>query len=226
MIINYTMKHLFSYDMGGHLLALTGVTALHAGIVAWAMAPQPPLAIPQQQVIQISMVAPTVIQQKQAPEPAQEAKKIPKTPPKEMGMVKVEPKPRPMPKAEPKLEKTEQSKEVVEQRTQLTSGLQSQQAKETKAAITEPVAAAYLKNPAPEYPSRARSRRQQGTVMLEVRVTPAGSPKVVEISRSSGYRLLDVAALDAVKQWRFVPARRGSERVEASVVVPVEFRIN
>ena len=108
----------------------------------------------------------------------------------------------------------------------LTVALAISSADEKNAAITEPVAATYLNNPAPEYPARARSRRQQGTVMLQVRVTEQGRPDAVEIFRSSGYESLDEAALDAVRQWKFVPARRGSQLVEASVVVPIQFRIN
>lgn len=215
----------FYPDMSGHLMAVTGVTVLHAGIAAWAMAPQPPIALPQQQIIQISMVAPTVIQQK-APQPVKEVADNSKVPPQEAGMHKVEQRPRPLQKTEYKSQSFTQPKQEVRQKTLLTSGIQSREATALKAAITQPVAAAYLKNPPPEYPSRARRHKQQGTVMLEVRVATTGTAQAVAISRSSGHRLLDMAALEAVRQWRFVPARRGNDRVEASVVVPVEFRIN
>jgi len=97
---------------------------------------------------------------------------------------------------------------------------------QANSVITEPVAADYLQNPPPEYPASARRHRQEGTVMLEVAVTREGRAHAVEISRSSGHSLLDDAAQNAVKRWQFIPARRGSEVIEASVIVPIVFQIN
>ena len=85
--------------------------------------------------------------------------------------------------------------------------------------------AAYLNNPAPPYPRAARRSGDQGTVTLRVRVSAEGAPAQVELDRSSGSNLLDAAALEAVKRWRFAPARRGSEPIEAWVIVPVVFRL-
>jgi protein TonB len=85
--------------------------------------------------------------------------------------------------------------------------------------------AAYLSNPAPRYPQAARRAGQQGTVTLRVRVLRNGLPSRVEIEKSSGSRLLDVAAHDAVWGWRFVPARNGTDPVESWVLVPVVFRL-
>jgi protein TonB len=58
-----------------------------------------------------------------------------------------------------------------------------------------------------------------------VLVTVDGAAARVELDRSSGSASLDHAALDAVRNWRFVPARRGSQNVEDWVRVPVVFRI-
>lgn len=85
--------------------------------------------------------------------------------------------------------------------------------------------AAYLRNPAPVYPAIARRSGDQGTVMLKVLVNPEGTPLRVELDRSSGSNVLDSAALDAVKGWRFVPARRGTQNIEGWVRVPVVFRL-
>jgi len=85
--------------------------------------------------------------------------------------------------------------------------------------------AEYLRNPAPRYPLIARRNGEQGTVTLRVLVTRDGVPAQVSIERSSGSGHLDSAALDAVKTWRFVPARRGDEAMEAWVLVPVVFRL-
>ncbi len=85
--------------------------------------------------------------------------------------------------------------------------------------------AAYLRNPAPVYPAIARRSGEQGTVMLKVLVNPEGAPVRVELDQSSGSKPLDSAALDAVKGWRFVPARRGAQNIEGWVRVPVVFKL-
>jgi outer membrane transport energization protein TonB (TC 2.C.1.1.1) len=45
------------------------------------------------------------------------------------------------------------------------------------------------------------------------------------VQTGSGSSRLDEAALEAVKKWQFVPAKRGEQSVSASVVVPVRFSI-
>jgi protein TonB len=86
--------------------------------------------------------------------------------------------------------------------------------------------AAYLHNPKPDYPSAARQRGWEGTVKLKVRVSASGQAEQVDIHQSSGYDLLDEAALEAVRQWRFVPAKRGDAPVASSVIVPLAFHLS
>lgn len=94
------------------------------------------------------------------------------------------------------------------------------------AAVVPPsLNAAYLSNPAPRYPQAARRAGEQGTVTLRVLVRRDGSPSRVEIERSSGSPHLDAAALEAVRGWRFVPARQGANLIESWVLVPVVFRL-
>lgn len=85
--------------------------------------------------------------------------------------------------------------------------------------------AAYLKNPAPNYPNMSRRLREVGTVQLRVRVSAAGQALDVLLAKSSGYSRLDEAALAAVQQWKFQPALRGGTAIEAWVLVPVEFSL-
>lgn len=93
-------------------------------------------------------------------------------------------------------------------------------------AVTPPsFNAAYLRNPAPRYPASARRAGTQGTVTLRVQVTREGLAARVEVEKSSGSPHLDAAALEAVKAWRFVPARQGAEPVESRVLVPIVFRL-
>lgn len=85
---------------------------------------------------------------------------------------------------------------------------------------------AYLNNPKPIYPSFAKRTGMQGTVILKVLVSREGMTLKVTIVQSSGHDILDKSAVDAVKQWRFVPARAGDTPVEEWVQVPVAFRLN
>ncbi len=83
----------------------------------------------------------------------------------------------------------------------------------------------YKKNPEPPYPLAARRRREQGLVMLTVKVTAQGRAAKVELKKSSGYPLLDEAALNAVRGWEFQPARAGSTAMESEIEVPVRFKL-
>lgn len=83
----------------------------------------------------------------------------------------------------------------------------------------------YLQNPAPRYPPLARRMGQQGKVVLRVLVNPGGGPAQIVVRTSSGSDVLDEAALDAVKRWRFVPAKRGDQPIAAWVLVPITFTL-
>lgn len=83
----------------------------------------------------------------------------------------------------------------------------------------------YLRNPAPPYPAISRRMREEGKVTLRVLVTPQGTAESVEVKTSSGSARLDEAALRTVRQWRFIPARRGDTAVQSWVLVPVIFKL-
>ena len=94
-------------------------------------------------------------------------------------------------------------------------------------SVTGPsISAGYLSNPTPQYPAIARRQKLQGTTILRVLVNPEGRPESVTLNKSSGIRILDETALDAVKQWLFVPARCGAKAVSAWVDIPIRFRLN
>ena len=85
--------------------------------------------------------------------------------------------------------------------------------------------AAYLNNPAPAYPSLSRRIGEEGRVVLRVHVNEQGAATQVQLRTSSKHPRLDEAALDAVRRWRFVPARRGDQPVAAWVLVPISFSL-
>jgi protein TonB len=77
----------------------------------------------------------------------------------------------------------------------------------------------------PAYPARARELGQEGEVLLDARLDPEGIPQEVVVRRSSGFEMLDRAAIAAVRRWLFEPGRRGGTPVAAWVQVPVRFAL-
>ena len=93
-------------------------------------------------------------------------------------------------------------------------------------AVTGPSSSAsYLNNAKPPYPPLSRRMREEGRVILRVLVTAQGVAGRVEIRRSSGFSRLDQAALNAVRNWRFVPAKRGNTPIEMWYDVPIDFSL-
>ena len=85
--------------------------------------------------------------------------------------------------------------------------------------------AGYLNNPAPVYPNMSRRLREVGVVELRVRVSAGGEPLEIQLAKSSGYARLDESARTAVQKWKFQPAMRNGNAVEAWVRVPLEFSL-
>ena len=85
---------------------------------------------------------------------------------------------------------------------------------------------AYLDNPAPAYPGVSRRMREQGRVILKVLVDAAGAAQSVEVGTSSGSARLDGAAIEAVRRWRFSPARRGAQAIAGWALVPITFALD
>lgn len=68
-----------------------------------------------------------------------------------------------------------------------------------------------VRGPWPVYPRQARIRGIEGDVILKIHIDNGGLPFLVEVADSSGYSILDQAAIKGVRQWRFDPA--GKKRV-------------
>lgn len=84
--------------------------------------------------------------------------------------------------------------------------------------------ASYLNNRL-NYPFAARRMGMQGRVVLEVEVLVEGVSGQITVAQSSGHDMLDRAALESVKTWRFVPARRGGQPYTKWFKVPVQFKL-
>jgi protein TonB len=91
---------------------------------------------------------------------------------------------------------------------------------------TEPdYKAEYLNNPKPPYPLVARRLGYHGKVVLRVEVLVEGHAGQVLLDSSSGYDILDNAAVQTVKTWRFTPARHLGQSVTQWFLIPVNFSL-
>ena len=80
-----------------------------------------------------------------------------------------------------------------------------------------------LHNPKPRYPRSAVRKRQQGVVVLTVKVAADGSVANVAIAESSGHVLLDREARNTVMHWQFEPARYGEVTLQSEIQIPIRF---
>lgn len=76
------------------------------------------------------------------------------------------------------------------------------------------------------YPAESLANRVGGDVLMKVLVAVDGSPKQIEVEKSSGSTQLDEAAVAAVRKWQFNPAREGGQAVEGVMRVPISFLID
>lgn len=83
----------------------------------------------------------------------------------------------------------------------------------------------YKDNPPPDYPSVARRRGYEGRTVLRVEVLENGNVGQVDIAASSGFEVLDKAALVSVKDWTFVAGTRAGKKMRQWVMVPVKFSL-
>jgi protein TonB len=96
----------------------------------------------------------------------------------------------------------------------------------TAPSRTEVSTASYsASNQKPNYPNMSKRLGEQGTVVLRVLVKADGSAGEVEVKSSSSYPRLDQAAIDAVKTWRFNPAKIDGKAIDEWYQVPIPFKL-
>ncbi len=78
----------------------------------------------------------------------------------------------------------------------------------------------------PHYPTQSLQAKEEGLVVLKVRVLADGTPGEVDIEKSTATPALDQAAVDAVKRWRFNPAVRDGKATGGWVLVPIKFSMD
>lgn len=153
---------------------------------------------------------PLIAQTRPEPVPMETAPPVPKPPPR------LEPQPKPAPPVV-----------LAPERAPLPPRSAPVADTVKEAPVTPPnIMAAYQDNPPPVYPMRSRRLGEQGQVLLRVHLTSGGHVDQIKVQRSCGHRRLDQAALEAVRDWRFAPARRGERPIAAWVLIPIQFELS
>lgn len=198
------------------LLAFVLIAALHLGALALLMVARAPVPQAEQQPIMVTFIA-------APPQPAPEPPTPPPEPvkPRPQPKMVATPRPSPSPIQVPPIEETPEAPAAVE------TPAPAPPAPLAEAPVIPPnFVAAYLNNPGPSYPQTSVRLREQGTVMLLVRVNAGGTADQVTVEKSSGFSRLDDAAVDVVKKrWKFVPAQQAGKPVAAWVRIPVAFEL-
>lgn len=217
-------------------LTLVLVALAHAAALVGLSRLAPPTVEPLVPPLSVALIAPPRPLAPPAPTPPEPVRRETPPPPK---VVKAAPKPAPKPQPRP-MATPAPAPEIapaLATPTSIISEAPTPPAPPPPVAAPAPAApaapvvvaarfdAAYLNNPAPAYPPLARRMREEGQVLLRVRVSAEGLPLAVHLKESSGSGRLDAAARDAVERWRFVPARQDDRPVEAWVVVPIVFKL-
>jgi len=224
-------------SIGGLLFIL--VLLLHVWAGLWlSRSQQEPVTPAQPLMMEVSLVS----------APGQKASTAPPTPPKPVEPPKpkktpvkkplkkkapVKPKQAAAPKAEaiaeekpPAPSAAEPAAESAHAKTASSAPAPASRTQSREAPYTEAsVNVSYGFNPPPKYPRIARRRGWQGRVLLRVSVSPEGYSEAVAVQSSSGYEELDEAAIEAVRKWRFNPAKRGDTAVIGSAIVPIYFTL-
>ncbi|GAB1233586.1 hypothetical protein UT5_14280 [Ferrigenium sp. UT5] len=198
------------------LIVISLVVLLHLVFIAGLLL-QPELPKAAINALSISFANIALPQVDIVPQPAPKPEPVPES------------KPQPKPKPEPKLR--EVGPEAVTEPTPITHEIAAPAVQnETPSAPVlldaEPdYRADYLSNPRPPYPLVARRMGYQGKVVLNVEVLAEGRAGEVKLQTNSGYDILDQAALQTVKTWKFSPAKRFGQPVTQWFLVPIKFSL-
>lgn len=172
------------------------------------IAPTEPVIKTPEQKVNKQQIKPKAVTK---PKPAVNAESKPKAKPKTSTAKTVE-KVSEKPVTESTAEKPKQLEQIAKQ------GVSNKVVAITKPTFSSPPSA-------PRYPKLARKRGFEGTATIEVLFDHVGEQLSLTLIASSGYELLDQAAIGAVEQWQFsppMPQTAASYRVQ----VPVRFALN
>ncbi|MCL7489140.1 MAG: energy transducer TonB [Desulfobulbaceae bacterium] len=224
------------------VIALALSMAIHGAALMWTSGlQQNPAAVPARKKITFELTARPVAapaSERKIVEPRELEKKDPVQQPAEERLEPppavrpVRPKPEPAPAADPEVSPPPREETVRERpkaaplpEVREEASVSSATADAEDNPVVVEARPLYRQNPPPPYPGKARHRRLEGTVILEVQVSSEGSVDDLRIKESSGHRILDQAAMSSVRKWVFEPGRRNGLRIAMTVLVPVRFAL-
>jgi protein TonB len=162
-------------------------------------------------------------------------KKVKKETPKKV-IAKVEKKPEPVKKP---------TEKVVEPKEPIAKATPTETKKAPKEKITENKQQTVKKNEGlqekpqliqksrflskptpPKYPRLAKRKGIEGTVTYEVWLDEKGKQVKLLLKDSSGAKVLDVAALKAIKKWKFSPHTINGKSIAHRIYIPISFKLD
>ncbi|MFA0485249.1 TonB family protein [Vibrio sp. 10N.222.55.B11] len=158
-----------------------------------------------------------------------EKKPIQKKPKTEKKVVK---KKRPELKPDPKSKPSPQPEKLADKKVDRNLAESANQPQEVNQGVSnqEPVLVtkpSFSSRPTPpNYPRQARRRGVEGVATYEVWLDAEGKQIKQALVNSSGALMLDNAALDAIKQWKFSPHTVNGRAIAHRVQIPVRFRLD
>ncbi|MBK5344725.1 energy transducer TonB [Pseudomonas sp. TH49] len=217
------------------LIALLSIV-VHGVLLWWGYQSDEPITPAQPQEMSIEFAAEAWPAPAPPPEPAPEPEPIeqPVQSPVREDAEAVAPLPKPAPvKAKPARPKPVPTQKRVEP-TQSSAPAATPSAAPAPNPTHEPASlketaavsgVAGLGNPAPPYPQMALRRLWEGRVELRINVTAQGRAASVSVTRSSGHELLDDAAVETVRTWKFLPAKHGDTPVSGTATQVIDFKL-
>lgn len=177
-----------------------------------------PVVKPEPAVTPEPMVKPT-------PKPEPKPAPVPKPKPKPAPKPTPQPKPLPTPKSPPAVQPAAESPPPAAPVTRVEPKPQPVTARDsTPKRIETP---SFKTRPAPiPYPSQARRRGLEGTVLIEVWLDEHGKQTKRILARSSGVHSLDKTALKAIAKWRFSAYLENGRAIAHRVHIPIRFKLD
>ncbi|MBE8558034.1 TonB family protein [Vibrio cyclitrophicus] len=136
------------------------------------------------------------------------------------------------PELEPKSKPTPQPEKLADKKVDKNMDESANQPQEVNQGVSnqEPVLVtkpSFSSRPTPpNYPRQARRRGVEGVATYEVWLDAEGKQIKQALVNSSGALMLDNAALDAIKQWKFSPHTVNGRAIAHRVQIPVRFRLD
>ncbi len=93
------------------------------------------------------------------------------------------------------------------------------------ASVPQQTSPSFAGNSPAVYPDLARQRGWEGVVLVRIHIDAEGRVIHAEIAKSSGYEVLDAAAITTVRHWRGSPATLSGRPVATVELLPFRFRL-